>query len=56
MRNKVEAVRVKSTSVIINIIKKSPREWCENELLPQLFKVKDESNYLLRQRVIAIIN
>ncbi len=27
LKSKVEAVRLKASSVIINVIKKSPREW-----------------------------
>jgi hypothetical protein len=55
MKNKIEAVRLKASNVIIKVIKKSPKDWCEVELLPLLAKTRDEPNYLIRQRVIAII-
>lgn len=55
MKNKIEAVRIKATSVVISIMKKSPKEWSETYLIPLVIKIKDESNYLLRQRVVAVI-
>jgi hypothetical protein len=56
VKNKIEAIRLKASNVIIKIIKKSPKEWCEAELLPLLIKTKDEPSYLIRQRIIAVID
>jgi hypothetical protein len=41
MRNKIEAVRLKASNVIIKVIKKSPKEWCEAELLPLIIKIRE---------------
>lgn len=56
MKSKIEAVRLKASSVIAKVIKQSPKDWCEKCFLPELLKSKDDPNYLIRQRVIGIIS
>lgn len=56
LKSKKEAVRLKASEIIVNIIKNGPKDWCESEFLPVLMKSKDEPNYLIRQRILHIIN
>ena len=53
--DKVDAVRKSVVNLIIEIIKKQSKDWCDAQLIPHLAKFKDNKNYLHRQSVISII-
>jgi hypothetical protein len=41
LKSRIQAVRVKASSIIVNIIKNSPKDWCEAEMLPIIIACKD---------------
>jgi uncharacterized protein YchJ len=56
MKSRIEAVRLKASAVIVKVVKKAPKDWCEKFFLPEIVKAKEDISYLIRQRVINIIN
>ena len=56
IKDKIEATRKKACEIIINMIKSSNKEWCESHLIPKVLKLKDEVSYLMRQKLLHIID
>jgi hypothetical protein len=53
--DKVDAVRKAVINLIVEVIRKQSKDWCDAQLIPHLAKMKDNKNYLHRQSLIPII-
>ena len=56
IRDKIEATRKKASAIVVSIIKNSNKDWCDTNLIPKLLRLKDEVSYLMRQKLLNIID
>lgn len=54
--DKIDAVRLKINKLIIEIISKSSKEWCDQNVIPKIASMKENANYSKRQNLLEIID
>jgi hypothetical protein len=53
--DRIDAVRLKVNQFIVDIVAKNGKEWCEQNIIPRIFAMKDNANYIKRQNLLDII-
>ena len=53
--DRIDAVRLKASEFIIEVVNKNSKEWCELNLLPKLFACKENQSYVKKQNLLDII-
>lgn len=53
--DRIDAVRLKANQLIIEIINKNTKEWCEQNIIPKLFSTKENTSYIKKQNLLEII-
>ena len=53
--DKIDAVRLKANELIVEIITKSSKEWCDQFVIPKISGMKDSLTYIKRQNILDLI-
>lgn len=54
--DRVEAIRSSAIKIIIDIINKNSDDWVKLNIVPKLGKISNNSNYLIRQKMLVIMD
>jgi hypothetical protein len=54
--DRIDAVRLKVNQFIVDIVTKNSKEWCEQNIIPKIYAMKDNASYIKRQNLIDIID
>ena len=53
--DKIDAVRLRANELIVEIVSKNPKEWCDQNVIPKVFSSKENQNYIKKQNLLDII-
>ena len=53
--DRIDAVRVKANELLIEIVSKNPKEWCDQNVIPKVFGAKENLTYIKKQHLLDII-
>ena len=53
--DRIDAVRLKATEFIIEILSKNSKDWCDQNVLPKVFASKENQGYIKKQNLLDII-
>jgi hypothetical protein len=54
--DRIDAVRLKVNQFIVDIVTKNSKEWCEQNIIPKIYAMKDNASYIKRQNLLDIID
>jgi hypothetical protein len=54
--DRIDAVRLKVNQFIVDIVTKNSKEWCEQNIIPKIYAMKDNTSYIKRQNLLDIID
>ena len=52
--DRIDAVRIKAKELLIAVVSKNSKEWCEVHIIPKVFASK-ENSYIKKQNMLDII-
>jgi len=50
--DRIDAVRLKANQLIIDIVLKNSKEWCDQWIIPKISSLKENNNYIKRQNLL----
>lgn len=53
--DRVDAVRLSTNSLIVEILSRNPKDWCEQNVIPKVFASRDNISYIKKQNLLDII-
>ncbi len=53
--DKIDAVRLKTNQLIVEIIAKTPKDWCDQFVIPKIANLKETSSYIKKQNILDLI-
>jgi len=53
--DRIDAVRLKTNELIIEIINKNNKEWVDKNIIPRIMIAKDNASYIKKQNFLDII-
>lgn len=56
LNDRIDAVRLEVNELLIEIIMKNPKDWCDQNIIPRLVAgMKENTNYIKKQNILYII-
>ena len=53
--DRIDAVRLNANKVIVEILSRNPKDWCEQNVIPKIFASRDNVSYIKKQNLLEII-
>lgn len=53
--DRIDAVRLRANELIVEIVSKNPKDWCDQNVIPKVFSSKENQNYIKKQNLLDII-
>lgn len=53
--DRIDAVRLNANKLIVEILSRNSKEWCEQHVIPKVFASRDNISYIKKQNLLDII-
>ena len=53
--DRIDAVRLNANKLIVEILSRNSKDWCEQNVIPKVFASKDNISYIKKQNLLEII-